>query len=174
MTTLSSYTQTTFSFLEVMNNEFMSSIICCVLCTFVHRFICLSLAWENYWMYRLVLNNNRHEKPHREFQHNRLTSFWKNMLSLIFFLLISMAREEHDDTVDRVAIFRLKCWISRGGSILASSSRQASSHNKQTDYTSANRPISLFQSSPLPIQQLADTIFKLWKVGVSKKLNRCA
>lgn len=134
----SPHTQATFSLLEVMNNKFMSSIICCVLCTFVHRFICLSLAWENYWMYRLVLNNNnRHEKQQREFQHNRLTSFWKSMLSLIFFLLISMAREEHDDTVDRVAIFRLKSWISRGGSILASSSRQASPRTTNQRITQA-------------------------------------
>lgn len=118
--------QTTFSFLEVclMYNKFMSSIICCVSCTLVHRFICLFLAWEKYWMCRLVSNHITDTKNHNA-NLNRLTSFWKNMLSLIFFLLISMAREEHDDTVDRVAIFRLKCWISRGGSILAWSSRQA-------------------------------------------------
>jgi len=48
-----------------------------------------------------------------------------------------MAREEHDDTVDRVAIFRLKCWISRGGSILASSSRQASLHTTNHKITQA-------------------------------------
>ncbi len=42
-----SHTQTTFSFLEIcrMYNRFMSSIICCVSFTLVHRFICLSLAW---------------------------------------------------------------------------------------------------------------------------------
>ncbi len=127
-----SYTQTTFSLLEICRiyNKFMSLNY---LLRVIHT--CASLhvsvfGLRNYLMSRLVLNNNNHISDMKNHNVNfsntkKLTSFWKNMLSLIFFLLISIAREEHDDTVDRVAIFRLKCWISRGESILASSSRQA-------------------------------------------------
>lgn len=119
------------------------------------------------------------EKPQHEFQHNRLTSFWKNMLSLIFFLLISMAREEHDDTVDRVAIFRLKCWISRGGSILASSSRQASLRTTnqritqaridQSAYSKARRW--LYSSWAIPFLNCERLRYRKNEIGVLKQVD---
>ena len=48
------------------------------------------------------------------------TSFcWKNMLCRIFFLLVSIANAEQEDTVDVVVVFLLEIWTSRGSSMSA-------------------------------------------------------
>lgn len=118
-----------------MYNNFMSFIICCASFTRVHRSTCLSLAWEKMDLFGYFFTKFSEtttlssDALFNVFHAIRLcywlTSFAKNMLSLIFFLLISIAREEHEETVDLVLLFRLKFWISRDGSILASSLRQA-------------------------------------------------